>query len=761
MNIFRFVNKHSLDPCLIEDRLYLEKGRWFHWSQIQRVPLHIAALKKVYGDCFFLTIYFVGKILVRIGASVKGKSFVGCGEKKLESSIVSKGTCEIDLSKVQEGFLEIVLYALEESAVFAHEPAIFGKNVTLRDTLYGSLLPAVEKKIQPQCVLYDFLSPSYELCCEESLYYKFFEERESYPNQEDHIKFFEEHNCYCFGSYSYYCFDDQSVHLEKDSFVNLLTYFNAFSAVKWKKYTNVDQISIYLDFEGSAKADVIHLTEGSEVKVFASWKLEADHRTILELPLGSYPDTGILGLRIYAWRESVLYGGGYLTDAPETQAVHLGIGITTYRREKAVKTAVARFGKAIAEHPFYYDAIDITVVDNGQTLVPEDVPAANLIPNRNLGGTGGFMRNLIYYQDEGRCTHCLFMDDDAACEVGSLFRSMSFIRHAKDTALALGGAMLFENIQFLQWEKGAWFYGGCHPLNHKLDLRDFRNLLVNENESSKPIYGAWWFFFFPIAKVKQYTLPFFVRGDDIDFSYSNDFLITSLNGVSCWQQDFKTKENAMTAYLFLRSHVVHHLTIPQLKCSFITIWKILWGHFAAYNNSYLYGSAACVNLAIKHILQGPKFWEDNIVPTDILKKIKDLSGCEASVPLARRKIETLVYAEKNIKTQIFPVFLRKMSFYGHLMPKFMIRKTPHDMLYKWQMPNPNRVYMRTQVIMFDEINQRKTILRRNVGHYFKNLFQFVNLICHLFFSYKTLRDIYTKEQKVQRTRAFWKKQFDI
>ena len=74
MNIFRFVNKHLLDPCLTEDRLYLEKGRWFHWSQIQRIPVHIAALKKVYGDCFFLTIYFVGKILVRAGASAENSN---------------------------------------------------------------------------------------------------------------------------------------------------------------------------------------------------------------------------------------------------------------------------------------------------------------------------------------------------------------------------------------------------------------------------------------------------------------------------------------------------------------------------------------------------------------------------------------------------------------------------------------------------------------------------------------------------------------
>ena len=219
------------------------------------------------------------------------------------------------------------------------------------------------------------------------------------------------------------------------------------------------------------------------------------------------------------------------------------------------------------------------------------------------------------------------MDDDASCEAGSLFRSMSFMRHGRDSKTSLSGAMLYENIQFLQWENGAWFDGGCHSLHRNLDLRDAQNLLLNEKESTTRIYGAWWFFLFPISEVKQYSFPFFVRGDDIDFSYSNDFQVVLLNGISCWQQDFKTKENALTVYLFIRSHVMHHLTIPHLKCSFRTIWKILWGHFAAYNNSYFYGTAACVNLAITHILEGPEFWEKNMIPTAILKKIKEISAC--------------------------------------------------------------------------------------------------------------------------------------
>lgn len=717
MDIFQFVDRSSFEPCLAGDKLYIEEGKWFRWKDHFLSPLDVVSLKDVYGDRFSLSLHFVGKLLLKAGVRAERKSFVWCGEKILEARRSGEGICEIDLSRIQAGTLEISLYALEESVVFSNSAAV-----------------AVAKDIHPEYVLYNFLSPTYELCCEEPLYYKFTEER------------------------AYYSFEDKRIYLKKNSSVDLLTYFNAFSAVKWKKYTNVEHLSAYLDFAGEATAEAVHIHEEGK-SILASWKVKADSRTTLELPLGAYPDTGIIGLRIHAEQECVLYGGGYLTDAPETQPVRLGIGITTYRREDAVKASVARLGKAIAAHPLYHGDIDITVVDNGQTLVPEDVPSATLIPNRNLGGTGGFMRSLIHYQDEGTYTHCLFMDDDASCEAGSLFRSMSFIRHVQDSRTSLSGAMLYENIQFLQWENGAWFDGGCHSLNRNLDLRDAQNLLINEKESTKKIYGAWWFFFFPISEVKQYSFPFFVRGDDIDFSYTNDFQVASLNGVSCWQQDFKTKENAMTAYLFLRSHVVHHLTIPRLKCPFRTIWKILWGHFTAYNNSYFYGTAACVNLAITHILEGPKFWEKNMVPTAILKKIKELSACEQPVSYTEKERQELVFADKNIKTRLFPAFLRKASLNGHLLPRCMIRHTPKDMIYKWMTPNRNRVYMRDQIIVLDTVSRRKTVLRRNTAHYFRNVFSFLRLITVFFMCYKRLHNQYVQCSKVQNTKEFWIRNF--
>ncbi len=68
--------------------------------------------------------------------------------------------------------------------------------------------------------------------------------------------------------------------------------------------------------------------------------------------------------------------------------------------------------------------------------------------------------------------------------------------------------------------------------------------------------------------------------------------------------------------------------------------------------------------------------------------------------------------------------------------------------------------MRNQIIMIDNVTHQKTVLRRDVKHYFKNLFEFLSLGIKLFIRYNALCTVYNEGQKKQRTCSFWKKQFN-
>ena len=715
MDIFQFVDRVKPEPCLMNDELYLEKRRWFRWDQIQSLPLDVAYLKAVFGDHISLSVHFVGRIVLKAGVSAKGKSFVWCAEQTMISRTPSQSVCEIDLSKMTQGNLEIFLLALEDSAVFDGKPT------------------ASALTVNPEHILYSFLFPTYDLCCEEPLYHKLS------------------------GEGSYYSFEDGNVHLEEDSSVDLLTYFNAFSAIKWKKYTNIDSLSLYVDFEGEAWAELVHLSEEG-LRSLASWKLFAPERTTLELPLGIYPNTGILGLRIHTERPSILHGGGWLSDAPETQPVRLGIGITTYRRERAVKAAVARLGKAIIEHPLYHDSITITVVDNGQTLVPGDVPAATLIPNRNLGGTGGFMRSLLHYRDAGAFTHCLFMDDDASCEAGSLFRGISFIRHAKDMSLALSGAMLSENMQFIQRENGAWFDKCCHPMHCNYDLRDSNVLVLNEREDApQPTYGAWWFFMFPVNRVEMYSFPFFVRGDDIEFSYTNKFKIVRMNGIAVWQEDFKIKESPMTLYLDIRSHVLHHLVLEHIDHGPAQILKMVWAFFHRFNWAYQYDTANAIAMSFSDMLEGPKYWLNNMDTGKIRAKIKEKYTMEVSRPL-RENYRDVPEALENVRLPFCTKFIRRVSLNGHLLPGCMVRKGINR-LNKYRVPFINRVFLRDEVLVCNEINKTEMVLKRNTGYFLKNVYLLTISSLHFLRNYKRLKEDYRTFLNGLGKDDFWRKTF--
>ena len=716
MDIFQFVNRLSTESCLIDDELYISEGKWVQWEQIQKNPLDVVLLKEMYGDQFSISLNFVGNILMKIGVSSEGKLFIWCGEKTFTSENFCIDECIINLNDIKNGVLQIFLYGIKESAIFDMTSI------------------ALSKDIKTDFVLYDFLFPTYELCCEEHLYYHFLGER------------------------AYYSFTERCIHLGKGSSVDLLTYFNSFSAIKWKKYTNVECISIYLDFIGKARAEIVHVNKQGE-HILATWKLQTKQRSTFELPIRKYPNSGILGLNVFAEQECVVYGGGYLTDAPETQTVRLGIGITSYHRENAVKTSVERLGKAISAHPLYQNIIDITVVDNGKTLVPQDIPAATLIQNRNLGGTGGFVRNLIHYQDTGKYSHCLFMDDDAFCEVGSIFRSISFLRHVNDMSISINGAMLSENIQFIQWENGAWFDKGCHPLHCNYDLRHRTVLLDNEDEDcEKPIYGAWWFFIFPIKSVSMYSFPFFVRGDDIEFSYTNKFKIVRLNGVSIWQEDFKIKESPMTLYFDIRSHIIHHLVLEELDYGAVQILKMLWTFFHRFNWAYQYDTANAIVMSFSDMLEGPKYWLDNIDTIKIRKRIKEKSKMEISHPL-RENYRTIPEALKNVHLPFCTKLIRRLSLNGHLLPCCMVRKGI-SRLNKYQVPFINRVFLRDEILVCNEINNTEMILRRNSIYFIKNIYTMIINSIYFLYKYNKLKRQYRIFISKLKKDNFWRDTFN-
>ena len=79
------------------------------------------------------------------------------------------------------------------------------------------------------------------------------------------------------------------------------------------------------------------------------------------------------------------------------------------------------------EQSILADNIGVFVADNGGTLTESDYPdrGVKVMKNKNVGGTGGFVRCLLEALEDPdkEWTHILFLDDDIRLEPESIYRT--------------------------------------------------------------------------------------------------------------------------------------------------------------------------------------------------------------------------------------------------------------------------------------------------------------------------------------------------
>jgi hypothetical protein len=349
----------------------------------------------------------------------------------------------------------------------------------------------------------------------------------------------------------------------------------------------------------------------------------------------------------------------------------------------------------VLQHPEVQGRITLTVVDNSRNLALESGGGVTHLPNRNLGGSGGFARGLLALEDEGRATHCLFMDDDASCEADGVLRTWALLRYAASPRLAVAGALVNEAEPWQLLEKGALFDGKCRPLHAGMDLRRVADLLLAERRHHRPDYGGWWFFAFPIREVAQYPFPFFVRGDDVFFSLNNRFDVLTANGVACLAEEFRVKHGPMTSYLDGRYHLLH-LALREQGCGTM-LRRLANNQFVKPLLAYHYSSARAFTLALRHVAQGPAFFRENLdmaavraeigawQPAEKLQAI-DRTGLKLK-PARHRREHALRKAWRALTLQGFLLpraFLRKRvlvqekSFYGRASESFRFQRVLYE-----------------------------------------------------------------------------------
>ncbi|SUO95537.1 glycosyltransferase [Suttonella ornithocola] len=548
--------------------------------------------------------------------------------------------------------------------------------------------------------------------------------------------------------------NDLNIKFLKGGKLSTNTYFNSISIEKIKRKTNIEKLSFRIKAKGNIKISFHWFRlDYSDVILDESYFLsEQIHEEIFELNFWNKLSDGMLAIDFHSLDVSEIISCDFCTSSVPTNKVKLGIVITHFNRQNYLIPAMERLNLGLLNDSEIKENVDVFVVDNSNNL-PE-LDKINIIKNKNLGGAGGFTRGLLHLTNTKQYTHCLFMDDDASCEIESIRRTIILLKYAKNPNQCIAGAMLREVESFRQFENGARFDGLCRPLKPGLDLRDVRSLLINEVEENID-YGGWWFFAFPISIIKYYAFPYFVRGDDVGFCLAHKFNIMTLNGICSWQDDFMLKQSPLNQYLDTRSHIVHSLQgLTKNGCFKSTL--IIFKMFARNALTYQYETANAINFALEDILAGSEFWRSNV---DMLRRRKEV--------LALVKDEKLVDIPYNIYTNLIfgnphekriRKLIRIITLNGHLIPQLLF-KSELVWQHKGFGGNLREVFLFKKILYIHWPTKKGFILQHSKPKFFKASFYNIKLLLKFISNYSSLKKDYTTSYKELTSETFWNKQF--
>lgn len=288
--------------------------------------------------------------------------------------------------------------------------------------------------------------------------------------------------------------------------------------------------------------------------------------------------------------------------------ISLSVVICTFKREEYVIKNIKKLEecKDFISHVF--------VIDNARSL---DSKLSNdfvsVIPNKNLGGSGGFTRGLIEAKKAG-FSHVLLMDDDIEFDPEVYKKAVGLLSNLPADCKNdwVGFSMFPFDKPYLQYEMGSKWNGVKMMINnHNLDMRLEKNLRKNEKHQ-KYNYSAWWSLIMPLSVIDNYgyPLPFFIKFDDIEYGLrrTNERIIFS-NDFKIHHESFKTKFNPYLEYYLCRNAFITnalHIRCPMFKSLLRFRWKTI-----KYIVKRDKKSISMANLGVKDFLKGPKFFFEN------------------------------------------------------------------------------------------------------------------------------------------------------
>ena len=421
--------------------------------------------------------------------------------------------------------------------------------------------------------------------------------------------------------------DRTSVTIPAQSEVSFATYFNAFPASYWRRWTVLESVVLTLNLSGRCRVDVYRSkADGSQIHVEGTVLADDDGGYLeFELDLRPFEDGGWYWFDVTTDDEAVeLTDSAWCAPQDPPGRAAAAIGICTYNRPDDCAGALT----ALGEDPDVLAAIDAVIVaDQGNRKVADAAAfgaAAEALGDRlrihdqgNLGGSGGFSRAMHEALVSTDAEQIILMDDDIVIEPDSILRAIAFSRFASHDML-VGGQML--NLQarshlhsmgeVVDRSKFMWRAAPNVTYDHDFAAYSLRKTPWLHRRIDVD-YNGWWMCLIPrtIAAELGLPLPLFIKWDDAEYGLragKAGYPTASMPGVAIWHMPWSDKDDATDwqAYFHLRNRLV----VAALYSPYRHGGEMI-GHSLKSVIKHLlsleYSTVALQNLAIRDFLAGP------------------------------------------------------------------------------------------------------------------------------------------------------------
>jgi galactofuranosylgalactofuranosylrhamnosyl-N-acetylglucosaminyl-diphospho-decaprenol beta-1,5/1,6-galactofuranosyltransferase len=512
--------------------------------------------------------------------------------------------------------------------------------------------------------------------------------------------------------------DSPEIVLCKGGIVSSNSYFNSFYEKFYVKYTSINSIYYLLKLEGDFQVSIYREVYGKDNKeLILTDKFESCHLSDfvkLRLPnLVLDENSGRIYFEIMCLSKGGVFKEGLIaTEQNQNREVSLGIISCTFRKEAYIKNTV----NSILKDKFLQEKdFKIFVVDNGKTLSEDDFGDARvkLIPNRNVGGSGGFTRGLIEALAENHYSHFLFMDDDIELETESIYRLFSLYEYAK-VDFVVAGSMLDFYRKHVLYEAGA-IYGkfadsgelgpfSVLPLKHNLALKDSNslNLLLEEDNIT---YGAFWFFAFSKKVIEEIGLPmpYFIKIDDVEFGLRIKERLglnaVAFPGIAVWHEPFYAKFPVWDIYYIHRNSLITDVIHTAL--GYIEAIKITTIGLILTLSIFDYNTTEMVIKAFEDYLKGPDFLKNNDPESLHSHLVKNCKRYKSQTIQPNYSPPERVYDKSQPRK--FKKIISLLTLNGHLLPNFL---TTDKDVFIWHGPDTtgqrSKAFAKKRVLMYKE-----------------------------------------------------------